>query len=144
MEVLYLNSDIFISIVSILISLYVIILSLIGTSKTPISEEVLKNKLDKKIIRSLLLSTLVAVITIIVSSFLPENDSGNLINSLFIALNSSLFIYMFVILFLLCIRNMEAMAKEIDEEKKKNVQFENELKEIRILLTQINENTKHK
>lgn len=138
------NSDTFISIVSILISLYVIILSLIGTSKTPISEEVLKNKLDKKIIRSLLFSTLIAVITIIVSSFLPENDLGNFINSIFIALNSAFFIYMFVILFLLCIRNMEAMANEIDEEKRKNVQFENELKEIRILLTQINENTKHK
>lgn len=137
------NSDTFISIVSIFISLYVIILSLIGTSKTPISEEVLKKKLDKKIIRSLLLSTLIAVITIIVSSFLPESDSGNLINSLLIALNSVLFIYMFVILFLLCIKNMGAMAREIDEEKKKNIQFENELKEIKRLLTQINENIKH-
>lgn len=138
------KSETFISIVSVLISLYVIILSLIGTSKTPVSEEVLRKNLDHKIIRSLLVSTLVAVITIIVSAFLPETYSGKLINSIFIALNSALFIYMFVILSLLCRRNMEAMAKEIDEEKKKNIQFENELREIRRLLTQINENTKHK
>lgn len=138
------KSETFISIVSVLISLYVIILSLIGTSKTPVSEEVLRKNLDHKIIRSLLVSTLVAVITIIVSAFLPETYSGKLINSIFIALNSALFIYMFVILSLLCRRNMEAMAKEIDEGKKKNIQFENELREIRRLLTQINENTKHK
>ena len=43
------EKDLLINIISILISLYVIILSIIGTSRTPVSEEVLKKRLEKQL-----------------------------------------------------------------------------------------------
>lgn len=134
------TSDAVISIVSVLISLYTIVLSIIGTSRTPISEEVLSKQLDKKILSALFISLIVAVLTIIASAFIPDNNLGELINSLLIAINAMLFIYMLVILFLLCKKNMDAMAKEIDEENQYSTQLKNELKEIKLLLMQINEN----
>ena len=58
-------------------------------------------------------------------------------------MNSGFFIFMVTILFLLCKKNMDAMAKEIDDENKSNVQSKNEIKEIKILLIQINEKLKN-
>lgn len=132
------KSDSFISIVSIFISLYVIVLSIIGTSKTPVSEEVLSKRIDRQILKALALSISVAVVTITISSLIPD-DKEIFVNRILIAINIAFFIYMFVVLFLLCIKNMNAMAKEIDEEKKKNIATENLLKEIRNLMIEIKE-----
>ncbi len=134
------TSDAVISIVSVLISLYTIVLSIIGTSRTPISEEVLSKQLDKKILSALFISLTVAVLTIIVSALITGNNLGGLINKLLIAINAGLFIYMLAILFALCKNNMDAMAKEIDEENQNSTQLKNEMREIKLLLMQINEN----
>lgn len=136
------GSDSFISIVSIFISLYVIVLSIIGTSRTPVSEEVLKKKLDKKILRSLAFSIAMAVITIIISALLPSfittDKTVRLINAFLMIFNLLFFVYMFIVLFLLSMKNMDAMAKEIDDEKKNQTKTYNLLNEIRILLSQKN------
>ena len=137
------TSDTVIGIVSVLVSLYTIVLSIIGTSSAPISEEALRKKLDKKILLSLFISIIVAIGTIIVSAFIPNSDLGKLINRFLVAVNSGFFIFMVTILFLLCKKNMDAMAKEIDDENKSNVQSKNEIKEIKILLIQINEKLKN-
>lgn len=137
------TSDTVIGIVSVLVSLYTIVLSIIGTSRAPISEEALRKKLDKKILLSLFISIIVAIGTIIVSAFIPNSDLGKLINRFLVAVNSGFFIFMVTILFLLCKKNMDAMAKEIDDENKSNVQSKNEIKEIKILLIQINEKLKN-
>lgn len=122
------EKDLLINIISILISLYVIILSIIGTSRTPVSEEVLKKRLDKKILISIAISIGIAVLSIV---FVGIFNFSQIVNSIFLAVNMAFFTYMFIVLFLLCMKNMDAMAKEIDEENKRNVKNENLLKEIK-------------
>lgn len=136
------GSDSFISIVSIFISLYVIVLSIIGTSRTPVSEEVLKKNLDKKILWSLAFSIAIAIFTIIISAFLPsfisEDKTVKLINAFLMISNLLFFTRMFIVLFLLSMKNMDAMAKEIDDEKRNQTKTYNLLNEIKILLSQKN------
>ena len=128
------KKDLLINIISILISLYVIILSIIGTSRTPVSEEVLKKKLDKKILISIAVSLSIAVLSVVIVGIF---DFVEVVNSIILAVNMGFFVYMFTILFLLCMKNMDAMAKEIDEEKKRNTKNDNLLKEIKnTLITQ--------
>lgn len=128
------KKDLLINIISILISLYVIILSIIGTSRTLVSEEVLKKKLDKKILISIAVSLSIAVLSVVIVGIF---DFVEVVNSIILAVNMGFFVYMFTILFLLCMKNMDAMAKEIDEEKKRNTKNDNLLKEIKnTLITQ--------
>ncbi|MCR5016356.1 MAG: hypothetical protein K6A75_07275 [Ruminococcus sp.] len=134
------ENESFISIIAIFISLYVIVLSIIGTSKTPVSEEVLKNKLDHKILRAIMISILVAVISVAVSAILPifysDKDNLSYINAAMLAINLGFFVYMFFVLLLLCQKNMDAMAKEIDKEEDTQTKTQNMLTEIRNLLLQ--------
>ena len=134
------ENESFISIIAIFISLYVIVLSIIGTSKTPVSEEVLKNKLDHKILRAIKISILVAVISVAVSAILPifysDKDNLSYINAAMLAINLGFFVYMFFVLLLLCQKNMDAMAKEIDKEEDTQTKTQNMLTEIRNLLLQ--------
>jgi len=116
---------------SIVIGMYIAVITILATSRLSISEDILKERLDSKLIRVMLAGIIenlaVVVMLIAVPSSIRWYYDIVLVTIIVALLSLIKFICFLAIFFQL---NMEAMAKEIDEEnqrKGKDRGFQNSL-----------------
>lgn len=126
-----LEKDRLISFFSIVSGIYITVLTLMGTTIISITKELLIRSLDKKIINIISLGIIETLISI--SILIKKDNIGDCYNifltsMLIISLIS--FIKFIIVLILIFKANINAMAKEIDEKEKNEVEFLNILDNI--------------
>ena len=131
-----------ISFFSIIIGVYIAVITLIATSIIGITKEILKENLDSQLIDTIIFGMTEAMLAILIIIFI--DSTTNLTRVILIAFicNSIISFFKFVIILTLIFKaNMNAMAKEIDSKDDYENRILTTLDEIKNKLKNIDKNT---
>lgn len=115
---------------AITIGIYIAVITVLATSEIGISRELLKKRLDKRLLYAIIGGMVENLIAAGIAIFLPINQFTKHILVIFVILSLISFMKFIVLLLEIFKGNMESMASSIDEEEKYRDTIEAYLKKI--------------
>lgn len=103
---------------SIIIGVYIAVITVLATTEIGISKEMLRRKLDKPLIDVIITGIVEDFICVGLAVFIPLNDFGRYVLSMFLSIAIVSFVKFIILLVVVFRANMNQMSKVIDEEER--------------------------